>query len=116
MSAAPAVFFAFLTWMLVDEPVRGGMDVKVNGNHFGHQNRAALRGVGEESEEGGVAIGGERKRRRRRSRIRVAARIVVVVVVRETKTRTTSYRSSPSRILKSIRVKWTCKNSKDNCE
>ena len=29
VSAAPAVFFAFLTWMLVDEPVRGGMDVKV---------------------------------------------------------------------------------------
>ncbi len=36
VSAAPAVFFAFLTWMLVDEPVRGGMDVKVKGNHFGH--------------------------------------------------------------------------------
>jgi MFS family permease len=66
VSAAPAVFFAFLTWMLVDEPVRGGMDVKVNGNHFGHQNRAALRGVGEESEEGGVAIGGEEKKKKKK--------------------------------------------------
>ena len=64
VSAAPAVFFAFLTWMLVDEPVRGGMDVKVNGNHFGHQNRAASRGLGEESEEGGVAIGGEEKKKK----------------------------------------------------
>jgi MFS family permease len=66
VSAAPAVFFAFLTWMLVDEPVRGGMDVKVNGNHFGHQNRAASRGVGEESEEGGVAIGGEEKKKKKK--------------------------------------------------
>ena len=68
VSAAPAVFFAFLTWMLVDEPVRGGMDVKVNGNHFGHQNRAALRGVGEESEEGGVAIGGEEKKKKKKQK------------------------------------------------
>jgi MFS family permease len=68
VSAAPAVFFAFLTWMLVDEPVRGGMDVKVNGNHFGHQNRAASRGVGEESEEGGVAIGGEEKKKKKKQK------------------------------------------------
>ena len=68
VSAAPAVFFAFLTWMLVDEPVRGGMDVKVNGNHFGHQNRAASRGVGEESEEGGVAIGGEEKKKKKQKK------------------------------------------------
>ena len=68
VSAAPAVFFAFLTWMLVDEPVRGGMDVKVNGNHFGHQNRAASRGVGEESEEGGVAIGGEEKKKKKKKK------------------------------------------------
>jgi len=68
VSAAPAVFFAFLTWMLVDEPVRGGMDVKVNGNHFGHQNRAALGGVGEESEEGGVAIGGEEKKKKKKKK------------------------------------------------
>ena len=68
VSAAPAVFFAFLTWMLVDEPVRGGMDVKVNGNHFGLQNRAASRGVGEESEEGGVAIGGEEKKKKKKQK------------------------------------------------
>ena len=68
VSAAPAVFFAFLTWMLVEEPVRGGMDVKVNGNHFGHQNRAASRGVGEESEEGGVAIGGEEKKKKKKKK------------------------------------------------
>ena len=68
VSAAPAVFFAFLTWMLVDEPVRGGMDVKVNGNHFGHQNRAASRGLGEESEEGGVAIGGEEKKKKKKKK------------------------------------------------
>jgi MFS family permease len=29
VSAAPAVFFAFLTWVIVEEPVRGGMDMNV---------------------------------------------------------------------------------------